>query len=462
MSSDDARARSAFGGVPEVGHRDILRLAWPSVLSFVLNNAYRINDQYWVEGLGSEAQAALGSTIFVLIMNFSVFFLAVGGALPLVARATGAGDAEARDSWIRHALFLGSVIAIAMSVIGSLMTDTIISWVGLEGESAAYASDYLGTLYLFSLPMALAPLLDSCFVGMGHTRIPLLMQGTAVTFNFVLNPILIYGSSRYAWVPFEGLEMQGAALATAASRAIATTVGLTILIRTFGVNPLRNARIRPQKLAEFVRISLPNSLSISAYAGVYWLIMSIVISELGDEVFAALGIGFNVFEGVSFPFYLGVAIAGSSLIGRSLGAGSPEQAKLAVSRVRHVGTVCGLGFTTAFLVGGPLLIPVFTEDLDVTRHTLSYVNTIALSQFFVAHECVNEKVLWGAGHTRPILWISVPGNLLRIPLAWFLALELGWGALGVWWAINLTTVFKSAAFFLTVRGSRWATRAFAA
>ena len=71
MSADDPQTRSTFGGVPEVGYRDILRLAWPSVLSFVLNNAYRINDQYWVQGLGTEAQAALGSTIFVLIMNFS-------------------------------------------------------------------------------------------------------------------------------------------------------------------------------------------------------------------------------------------------------------------------------------------------------------------------------------------------------------------------------------------------------
>ena len=40
------------------GVREVLRLAWPAILSSLLQNAYRINDQLWVRPLGTEALAA--------------------------------------------------------------------------------------------------------------------------------------------------------------------------------------------------------------------------------------------------------------------------------------------------------------------------------------------------------------------------------------------------------------------
>ena len=54
-----------------------------------------------------------------------------------------------------------------------------------------------------------------------------------------------------------------------------------------------------------------------------------------------------------------------------------------------------------------------------------------------------EGVLTGSGDTRTLFFTTVPFNLLRIPLAWFLAIHLGLGPAGIWWAINLTTLLKS-------------------
>src|SRR5690349_21934462 len=53
---------------------------------------------------------------------------------------------------------------------------------------------------------------------------------------------------------------------------------------------------------------------------------------------------------------------------------------------------------------------------------------ISLSQPFVALEAFGEGVLGGAGDTRRMFWATVPFNLMRVPLAWFLAIHLGWGA----------------------------------
>ena len=55
--------------------RELLLLSWPTVLSYILNNAYRINDQFWIQGLGGTAQAAVGAVFFAQILVFALVFL---------------------------------------------------------------------------------------------------------------------------------------------------------------------------------------------------------------------------------------------------------------------------------------------------------------------------------------------------------------------------------------------------
>ncbi|MFT4539696.1 MAG: putative MATE family efflux protein [Planctomycetota bacterium] len=438
------------GGSAAAGISDVLRLAWPSVLSFVCNGLYRVNDQYWIRGLGPDAQAALGGSFFILVLNFALYFLAVAGSLTLIARATGARDEADRETTIRHSLVLGGGLAVLLSLAGPWIVPFVIESLGFAGDTARLGSEYLSTMYLFALPMAMAPLVDTIFIGMGNTRVPLLLTSVAVSLNFALNPCLIYG-----WGPFEARGMAGAALATAVSRGLAVVIGLLILRLRFQVIPWRTLKIQTSRLLQIARIGLPNSVSIGCYAVVYVALYRWVLSGLGRDVMAGLSIGFNAFEGISFPFFLGVSIAGSSLVGRNLGAKAPELALLAVRNTRRVGGVTGLIFALIFWFVGPWLVPAFTDDAGVSREAILYIQLLAFSQLFVAYETVGEKVLLGSGHTSPIFWVSVPGNALRVPLGWFMATHLGMGAAGVWWSINITTLMKAAAFTWLVQRGDW-------
>lgn len=467
-------ARSQSVRPPAAGARDVLRLAWPAMLSYVLGNSYRINDQFWIQRLGGDAQAAIGASMFVLIMNFALTFLAVGGTLAVVARATGAGNRELRDRAIRSALALGVLIAALLTAAGPALTPAIVATVGLSGEAAALAREYLGTLYLLMLPMVLVPILDHALIGMGRTRVPMVMQLVSLSLNFLLNPLLIYGAEAARQAPHpcvrpvaelaaslasaagldHGLGMTGAVIATAVSRAAAVLLGLAVLVKRHHV---RLARPFWSSLIarDILTVSAPISASIALYAGVYWILLDAVMAPLGAPVIAGLGIGFQVFEGLAFPCFLGVAQATASLVGQALGARAPRAAVTAVGNAYRIGLALGLIMALAFVVGGPLLVPLFTEDGAVEHEALVYVRVLAFSQLFVAFESINEKVLTGSGMTRPALLISASGNLLRVPLAWLLAHRIDLGAAGVWWAINLTTLAKATALGLVVRRRRW-------
>lgn len=435
---------------PDTRLRAVFALAWPTVLACVIGNGFRINDQYWVQGLGPAAQAAIGSSTIVIILNFAVIFIAIGGSMPLVARSTGAQKLDERADVVRQTALLSLGIAAFLTIFGHFASPSLTRAFGVDPEVAPLMTKYLRGIYLCSVALVFAPVIDNLFIAMGDTRTPLWLQLMSVTGNLVLNPILIYGVGEWS-----GFGIVGAAWATGLSRGLAAAVGLVVLSRRYRIELLRGLRPRWTRLFEVIRLGVPTALSIAVYAGVYFVLFGTVIGELGASVGAAFGIGFNVFESVSYPFFLGIAVAGASLVGRCLGADEPQDAWRAVRNVRLIGRCVGLTFGLLFWFAGPLIAPWFTEDPEVLVQALRYVSIIAWSQILVSEEAVNERILLGAGHPRAIFWISTLGNGLRIPIAYGLAVSMGHGAAGVWWAINLTSLLKSALFYIEVQRGYW-------
>lgn len=453
----------------------VLRLSWPAATSYLLNNTYRINDQFWVQDLGASAQAAMGATLFVLIAQFALIYLACGGALSLVAQAKGAGEPGEMDRVSRHSLLLGLLLSGGLAASGPFVTGPIVELLGLRAEAADFAVLYLGGIFQMVPFLTLAAVVDHLLIGRGNSLAPMLLQALAVVVNFALNPLLIYGTQAAQVVEdvpalaplgraasacaesfgIEGRGLYGAALATGLSRLASSALGLFVLWRLFGLRLWGRGRPRLPLLGRIVSISAPVSLSIATYGGVYWAILALVLARLEPEVTAGLGLGFQIFEGVVFPTYLGVSMAGATLVGQRVGARDPEGARQILHAARGVARCLGALATLAFLFGAAGLARHFTSDEAVLAETVHYVHLLAWSQYFVALQVVDEKALLGAAHSRPIVWITTSGDLLRVPLSYLLALSLGWGASGVWWAINLTTYYKAGLLRLEVSRGRW-------
>ncbi|MFT5081593.1 MAG: putative MATE family efflux protein [Planctomycetota bacterium] len=453
---------------------EVLRLAWPATLSFLLNNSYRINDQFWIKGLGADAQSAIGAMMYVAIMTFALYYFSAGGTLALVSRAEGAKDRGLRNSISRHAILLAITIGILVSIFGPMLVPTITAAMQLDGGIGVHAAAYLDAFFMMAPAMVIIIATDHIFIARGYTIVPMLLQLVAVSCNYFLNPILIYGvgspevMANYPNVPgleaamavaayfdIQGSGLHGAAMATGLSRLVASSLALILLHFVFDTPLNRWGKPVFSLLKKMAVIAAPVSWSIAVYAGVYWLLYAFVLSELDDAVKAALGIGFQVFDGVSFPVFLGIGLAGSSLVGRSLGANDPDQCLIWVRTVRRTGYAAGAIFTLVFIFAAPSVISIFTSDPAVADAARTYAFVIGLSQIFVAVECVNEKVLSGSGHTMPIAPITLIGNLIRLPIAYTMALTFGMGAAGVWWAINLSTAFKALAYRRVVQKREW-------
>jgi len=429
----------------ELTTRDLMKFAVPSILFAVLTHGYRSVDQFWIQGVSTEAQAALGASAFVIILYAAVIVILSAGASPLIARATGANDPVALRRSLGAGLSGVLGITILLMVLGVSSADLVASALGLQGETAEECAKYLRMLSWTIFPLVLVPLVDQAFIAMGNAKLPMKLHAYSLALNIGLTPFFIYDAN---------MGIAGAALASNLTRALTTFVGFAILWRQTG---MQMSDVRGGKeLRRVLRIGLPVTVSVMAYTLVYWAILKTSVSPLGKEVNAALGIGFSALEGIAWPCFHGLSLAVSSFVGRYLGANEEAKAKDVVRKALPLATGLGLTAALIFAGAGPFLTGLFTEDPTVHKEAMLYAQILAFSQIFVAWEALFEGVLAGAGDTRTVFWLSTPFNLLRIPLAWFFAFPLGWGAAGIWWAINITTLMKALCKGWAVHRGRWA------
>ena len=84
------------------------------------------------------------------------------------------------------------------------------------------------------------------------------------------------------------------------------------------------------------------------------------------------------------------------------------------------------------------------RDPAVLAETARYLRINMIAQPFIALSLSLSGGLQGAGDTRGTMWVIVIAMwLIRLPLAWILALPLGFGAKGVWTAMVASMVCQS-------------------
>lgn len=424
--------------------KSLIYLTFPAALSAMLNNAYRVIDQYAVQWLGVDAQAAIASCTFVLIAFFAGYTIFSSGAIALVARAVGAGNVQEQQRLIGSALTASVVAGILILSASGIVAPWTVKSLGLQGDLAKQAETYLRWHALFCLPQAVMPALDAIFIAFGRTKTVLFLQITASLLNFLLNPLFIY---------VLGFGIGGSALATGISQAVAVGIGLSLLSRRKGFD---GTTFRLNKYALcIIKVGLPMCWGTLVFAGVYWALLRWVISPLGPAVNAALGIGFSVLEGFTWPVFWGFSMGIASIVGQCLGAGELAKAKQAISLAFRVVTLFGLLASAVFWWGGQFLSGLFTNDKAVLQQAMLYAQVLAFSQLFVAYEALAEGILSGAGKTNAIFYWSAPLNILRIPCCWLFAIHYGYGAAAVWWVINCSTILKALGKWATVLSGRW-------
>jgi len=433
----------------------ILLLAVPMVIEMGMESLFAVVDVYFVSRLGADAVATVGLTESLLTIVYTVAMGLGIGATAVVARRIGEKDEDGAAEAAVQSVALGLAVSLAVGIAGALFARPLLEVMGatpsMLSSSAGYASVMLGG----NATVTLLFLTNAVFRGAGDPAMAMRMLVVANGINLVLDPCLIFG-----WGPFPELGVTGAAVATNIGRGTAVLVQLWVLLsgRSRVRATMRHLRLVPRVMWTVCRLSGVGFLQVLIDTS-SWIGLVRVISTFGSDALAGYTIGIRVLLFAILPAW-GLSNAAATMVGQSLGAGKPERAEQSVwTAGRYNAAFLGV-LGASFLLWAPGIIAWFTRDVAVAAHAVDCLRIISAGFLLFAYGLVLTQAFNGAGDTWTPTWINFGCFWLwQIPLAWWLAIGLGWGPRGVYVAI--TVAFSTLAVvsaFVFSRG-RWKTKA---
>jgi putative MATE family efflux protein len=393
----------------------------------------------------------------LLWSTFSVFCSFSAGTVAIVARSIGEGDRARAGRSAGAAMALGLLLGILVGGFVILGAPALVALYDPEPAIGALAQTYvriIGASYPFLFfGFAASTVLRAC----GDTRTPLMVAAAGDVVKVLLNFVLIYGN-----LGAPELGVAGAATASAAAWGVeALFLAYLFFFARPGATPvpvrladlLRPAR---ERVVAILRVTGPATLEAIAFHAGFQLYARTVAS-LGAPAMAAQQACVSI-ESFSFLPAEAFGIAAATIVGQKLGAGRPADAAAGA----RIATLAGVVFLSTMGVvyvafAGPL-VALFVKDPAVRDLGAACLRIGALEQPTLAAAVALGHALRGAGDTRSPLAVTLVGVwLVRVSLAYGLAITAGLGLKGIWMATAVDWLVRSLLLVRVYRRGAWKT-----
>jgi len=416
-------------------NRQIFNIAIPSIMGFLGLILFQSADVYWVGKISSKAVAAMGAAFFLEWFLYALMNLSITGCGTLVAQFIGANSNE-RYQVIRESFWLSLLISGMIMGFMFFFAPIIFKFMGLDQETLPLAMEYFLVFTLGFPVLFLFTLQGQVFNAYGDTRTKTIIMLVILLLNIILDPFLIFG-----WSVFPEFGIRGAAIATVFSQFIGLIINTIVLRKNNYIAPLYSfIHCSTRYFKELLTIGIPSAMTHAVWTIVFPM-LTVIITRFGMEPLAGLNIA-NRLEGFPYFFSVGFSIAIATLVGQSYGKGEKEQVWKIVKRGVILISVLLLPVSFIFIIIPEVLIGLLSQDPLVIYEGAKYLRIVGYFELFLGWELIIEGAFNGLGNTRPYMLISVPLTLIRIPMAYWMAITLNMGIDGVWWAISITTLIK--------------------
>lgn len=431
--------------------RAILLLAVPMVLEMVMESIFAISDIFWVSKLGADAVSVGVCTESLMTIIYTLAMGLAMGTGAVVARRTGAKDADGAARGAVQAIVLGTVAAGAVGLVGALTGPRLLALMGAPAGSLAIGGAYARVMIGGSVTVLLLFVINAAFRGAGDASITMRTLWLANGINIVLGPCLIFG-----WGPFPRLGVTGAAVATTIGRGVGVLFQLRALVRGRGRLRVARAHLGLDGQVQRTIIRLSASGTVQTFIGMAsWIVLVRVVSRFGAGVLAGYGIAFRVVMFALLPAW-GLGNAAATLVGQNLGARQPERAERAVWRAAFYNFVFLGSIGVVLVIFASEIVGLFSPDPEIVAAGGRCLRIVAAGFLFYAYGMVVTQAFNGAGDTRtPMMMNVICFWAWEIPAAYFLSGPAGLGPTGVFISIAAAFSLSAVLGVALFRRGRW-------
>jgi MATE family multidrug resistance protein len=457
-----ALRRDSDGRV-RIDYRAIAALALPLMVNSSLQAVINLTDTWFVGQISTAAMAGMAAIFWLLFF----FVMLVGGVGLSVQTFVAQYEGSGRRWRAGHATWVGlwgAASTMPLFAVLGWQGATLLAPFGIDPAIERHALEYWWPRMLGApLGVALWAALGF-FNGVSRPRVTVMTTAIVGLVNAALNQLFIFEL---------GWGIAGAAWATNVSMLIGLLFSLAVFMSA-DLRRLYRTHLtwRPDaaNLWREFRLGLPMGAMYAA--DLFGMaLFSLMMVRLGQVDGATTQI-VVMLTSIAYLPGVGLALAGTTLVGQAIGAGGSDWARRLGNAVIALtaGYMGAVGVLLAAL--GPWVMPLMVnpddpQAADVTALGLVLLWIAAGYQLFDGVQLGSGFALRGAGDVRvPAMIFLGLSWCVFVPLAhtlsfapgqgWSDALpQLGYGAEGGWFALLLYVILLAAALLLRWRSGGW-------
>ena len=450
-------------GQAHVDWRIVLTLAGPLIANSAIQATLNLTDTWFIGRISTNALAGMGAIHWLTIV-FIGLLGGVGMAVQtLVAQAYG-GRRFARASQATWTALWAALFTAPLFVLVGLMGEHILAPFALQPEVNQLALQFWQPRMLgAALGVALWAILGF-FNGIGRARITLFINLFTLGINAGLAQLFIF---RFHW------GVAGAAWATNCATLVGVLLALSVFTRAQDLKIYRahlTWRLHWRRLKSQFQLGLPMGVMLAADLFGFSLFQLMQV-KLGPVDGAASQV-VMMLTSIGYMPAIGIALAGTTLVGQSIGAGDKAWARKLGNFVILMATVYMGGVGLLLGMTSQWLLPLFINSHDALSieviHTGVTIMWLAAAyQLFDGMTLGSSFCLRGAGDaTVPAALVLGMSWLFFVPLAHSLAFsdgagwvnflpQFGFGAAGGWSAAVIYVCLMGLIMLMRWRSKAW-------
>ena len=412
------------------------RLAVPIMISIGIQTLYTLIDMIYIGRLGGDAIAAVAFNmpIFFFIMGLS--FGLGNGVTASIARFIGSNDKANADNSAEHAVAMGALISLILTVSGLLFGKNILLFIGCTDDILPLAWDYL-KVSCYGLSFGIfSGFFRSILAGEGEMKLPMIVAGLGTVLNTILDPIFIF---------YMKLGVAGAAWATTMSQIVVFFVFIYMLFvkrHTYVRFRLKDFSFSSYIIYDIIKVGIPVSMSMVVMS-VGQLVFNRLLVNFSTDAVAAYQIGGRLDMIVFLPIF-GIASALTTIIGMFYGAKEFDKIK-SISFYGIKSSLLITSISSVFLfIFAPIVVKIFTEDLQIQNISIDYLRIMSLMFPFISVGLTIGRILQGLGRGMPSLIITIVRVIgLAGPLAYYFTFVLDKPVEWIWYSMFVSGILAT-------------------
>lgn len=434
-------------------YRAVISLVIPMALQNLINVGVQAADVIMLGRLDEAAISAASLAGQVYFIMTLLFFGLTSGAAVLTAQYWGKGDKKTIEKVLGLAVRWAVVIAALFTAAALVFPDKLMRIFSSEADVIEQGAHYMRIVALAYIPAAITMVYLNVMRSVERVIISTVVYTISLFVNVVLNAVFIFG---LCGAP--ALGVRGAAIATAIARYCeffivifyASRMNKTIRVR--GSYLLKTEKIL---VSDFVKYALPVAANELMWGGGISMVTAI-IGHMGKSAVAANSVA-QVVRQLAMVVIFGVANATAIMLGKAIGEGKKENARIYSVRFLKITLALGVGGAIVVLGVSPIIRSFMTlgdeanSYLSAMMYVMSYFvfvsgfNTVLIVGVFRAGGDTKFGLLLDCG----ALWCIV------IPLGAFAAFYLKFPVIAVYIILTSDELMKLPFSFWRYKSLKW-------